>query len=285
LLFFLKLAIQNEDMRLIVLTALISFFLLSKTPAQHNHFSGARAAGMGNAFIATTDLWSVYHNQAGLTGIKELQAGMALENRFLVKELSVKSLALATPIESTGGTFGFSVSHFGFSLYSETKAGIAYAQRLSEKVSAGIQMNYFNTYIGEGNGNRGNVTAEAGVQAEITEGLTLGAHISNPFRAKLANYNNERISTIMRLGLNYIVSDKVIITAEVFKDSNFNPRIRSGIEYHVIEQFYLRAGIGTNPSLNAFGFGLNLKNLKIDFATSMHSALGYTPSFSMNYSF
>jgi hypothetical protein len=272
-------------MRIALLTAVFSAFLLSNISAQINHSVGARAAGMGNAFVANSDLWSVYHNQAGLAEIKEIQAGMTVENRFLVKELSLKSLAVAAPIKTTGGTFGFSVSHFGFSLYSETKAGLAYAQKLSEKVSAAVQMNYHNTFIGEGYGNKGNITAEAGVQAELAENLTLGAHIFNPFRARIADHFNERIPTIMRLGLNYQVSEKVIIAAEAFKDSEYKAQIRSGLEYHVVEQLYLRAGISTNPAMNSFGFGLNLKNLKIDFATSMHSALGYTPSFTMNYTF
>ena len=244
---------------------------------------GARFGAMANASTAISDLWSVHHNQAGIAGINKVQAGFYFENRFLIPEISAKGFALAIPVKKA--VWGLSVSHFGFRLYSEGTVGFTYAKKLSEKVSAGIQLDYMNIFIGEGYGNKNIFTGEAGVQVELLSGLTLGAHIYNPVRAKLATYNNERITSIFRLGLNYKLSEKVLICAETEKDTRHKPVFKAGMEYQVAEQLYLRAGISTNPAMNTFGFGLNLKQFKIDFASGIHSVLGYSPMISINYIF
>jgi hypothetical protein len=262
-----------------LLFSVCSFALI----ASENQLAGARSAGMGNASVTLSDAWSVFHNQAGLARLEKITAGAYYENRFLVPELGVKALALAMPTKS--GVFGVSLSQFGFSLYNESKVGVAYSMLLSEKVSGGIQLNYLNTFIGEGYGNRGVFTGEAGVQAEVAPGLIVGAHIFNPFRVRLAHYANERIPVIMRLGLGYKISEKVLLCAETQKNSDLKPIVRVGMEYHITEQLYLRAGVSTNPSMNTFGAGLNLKNFRFDFSSSIHSVLGYSPQISLTRAF
>lgn len=262
---------------------LLAFLIIGRAPATNNHPIGARSAAMGNASVALSDVWSLYHNQAGLAHLKKVETGFYYENRFLVPELSVKGIALAIPVKS--GVFGATATHYGFSLYSETKAGLAYAQSFGEKISAGLQLNYLNTFIGEGYGNKTMVTAEFGFMAELADGLSIGAHIYNPSRAKVSEYANERVPTIMRLGLNYKLSEKALICAETIKDTNHKPGFRAGMEYQVVEQVFLRAGISTNPAMNTFGIGFNLKHVKIDFASSINSVLGYSPQIGLNYTF
>jgi hypothetical protein len=261
----------------------ILFLLCIGSFAQNNHLLGARSAAMANASVACSDLWSVSHNQAGLVQLKNTEAGFYYENRYMVQELGVKGLAFAKPIKD--GAVGFSVTHFGFSLFSETKAGLAYAHKLGEKVSAAVQLNYKNIFIGEGYGNRGIFTAEAGVMAELIDGLTLGAHIYNPTRSSIAQYNNEKEPTIMRLGLNYKLSSKTLLCVEALKDTQNKPVMKAAMEYQVAENVFLRAGVSSNPSLNTFGIGLNLKNFKLDMASSLHSVLGFSPMISCTYSF
>jgi long-subunit fatty acid transport protein len=259
--------------------------LLFVLPArgQNNHLIGARAAAMANAAVTSSDLWSVSHNQAGLAHLKKNEAGFYYENRYSIQELSLKGLAIATPLKS--GVLGLSVTHFGFSLFSETKAGLAYSLKMGEKVSAGVQLNYKNIFIGEGFGNRGIMTAEAGFLAELTDGLTLGAHIYNPSRARIAHYNNEREPTIMRLGLVYSLSQNTLFCIEALKDTQNKPVFKAAMEYQPVENFYLRAGVSSNPSANTFGIGFYFKKIRIDMASSFHSVLGLSPMISCTYSF
>lgn len=256
------------------------FFVLS---GNENTPVGARSAAMSNASVSLSDAWSAHHNQAGLGFVRELSTGIYYENRFLLKELSVKAGTLALPVK--GGTFGLCISHFGYSLYSENKYSLSFARSFGDKFSAGIAMSCLTTKIAEGYGSRNVFAAEFGLQAKPLKGLTIGAHVFNPTRTKLADYNDERIPTIIRMGAGYDFSDKVMLAVETEKDISEKAIFKAGIEYRAVKEFYLRAGISTNPSLTSFGFGLNLKNFRIDLSANYHQTLGISPQLSLTYAF
>jgi hypothetical protein len=265
---------------------MVFILLLQAMPAlssNDNYPFGGRAAGMGNAAVTLYDFWAVSHNQAGLASVKRPAAGVYFENRYQVKELSLGAGAFVLPVSS--GVFGASFTYFGFELYNETKVGLAYARHFGERFSAGIQLNYHYTGIGEDYGNEGNLTVEMGIIYRITSHLSLGAHLFNPGQAKIGDYADERIPTIFRTGLAWTFSEKVMLVAETEKNINDPAMFRAGVEYRIIAPLYLRGGIGTHPASNSFGFGLVLGNLNIDFATSFHYVLGYSPQLSFIYHF
>ena len=146
-------------------------------------------------------------------------------------------------------------------------------------------MDYLTTKIAEGYGSKGLLAAEIGIQSKPIKGLTIGAHVFNPTRAKIAEYNNERLPTILRLGADYNFSDKIILAVETEKDISQKAIFKAGLEYKAVKEFYLRLGIATNPTLSSFGFGLNLKNFKIDFSANYHQTLGVVPQLGLTYSF
>ena len=241
-----------------------------------------RSSGIGSASVSLTDMWAVQNNQAGLGFIKITTAGISYQNQFLLKELSTKSFACAFPIKS--GTFGISISNFGYSLYSENKIGLGFGKSFGEKIAVGISMDYFRTSISE-YGNKNYFAAEIGIQAKPFKNLTLGAHLFNPTRTKFTSYNDERIPTIMRLGLDYKFSEKIFIALETEKDIEKKTTVKAGIEYELIKKVYLRAGISTHPSLSCFGIGINLKQFKLDISSTYHSTLGSSPQIGLIYEF
>lgn len=238
---------------------------------------------MANSAVNLRDAWSVYHNQAGLGFLEKIEAGFFYENRFALSELGHAGAAVALPTKS--GVFGISASSFGFTLYRESKYGLAYGRKLGEKIAVGVQVDYLSTKFGDIYGSKGTIAGEIGIQAEVSKNLQLGAHIFNVNRARFAEFDEERIPTIMRLGAQYTFSEKVLASLEVEKDIDHSPIIRGGFEYHVVEAFYLRAGASNNPSNSALGFGFFYKNFKFDFAGSFHSVLGFTPHWSLLYQF
>ena len=69
-----------------------------------------------------------------------------------------------------------------------------------------------------------------------------------------------------------------------FKDIDFPFTIKLGFEYNVVENFFLRLGVNTEPTVLSFGLGYQLKNkLRIDFASSYYQELGFTPAISFGY--
>lgn len=240
---------------------------------------GARSAGMGNASVMLSDFWSVSQNQAGLATLKNIGGGLYYENRFFVNELSLKAGGFVLPTKS--GVFGLSLSQFGYSRYNESKVGLAYAKKLWDFLSAGIQFNYINTYIAESYGNKGTAVAEIGLRAVPKENLYIGAHIFNPTRARIADYRDERIPTVMRLGIGCNFSKKVLVTAETEKDLQNIPVFRSGVEYNFMDHVFFRAGISSNPRKASFGIGFEYAGFKADLAFASHPVLGYSPHFSV----
>ncbi len=266
--------------------SVFAFFVLSFSPAQagnENNPLGARSSGMGNASVSLNDVWSAHHNQAGLGFVRDISAGAYYENRFLLKEISIKGGVAALPIK--GGTFGLCISNFGYSLYSENKYSLSFAKTFGDKLSAGIAMDYLSTKIAEGYGSKGVLAAEFGIQAKPLKGLTIGAHVFNPTRSKLSDYNDERLPTIIRFGGDYNFSDKVTLAAETEKDMAKKAIFKAGLEYKPVKELYLRVGVGTNPTLTSFGFGINLKNLKIDVSGNYHQTLGISPQLGLTYTF
>ena len=246
------------------------------------HFGG-RSAGMGHASITLSDVWSSHHNQAGLGWLKRAEAGVFAQNRFLVREMNYMGFAYAHPVNS--GALALSFTNFGYSQYGESKLGLGYGLKFSDRITGGIQINYHNTRIGNNYGSASVLSAEMGMQTKITSNLELGMHLFNPTQAKLNDFNDERIPRIMRLGMAYTFSNKVFVTLEAEKDIDFPANFKAGIEYKANNKIYLRGGIGTTPATAAFGVGVYHKGLKLDLASSYHQVLGFTPEVSLTYIF
>ncbi len=244
--------------------------------------AGGKAAGLGGAAVADIGLWQAFHNQAGLAYIEKLSAGIFNQTPFLLNELSTRGAAVALPVENSG-VFALSLSYYGYNLYNEKKAGLAYARKFGDKISAAVQLDYLGTSISEGYGSRSNFTFEAGVRAELLPNFFLGAHIFNPIRAKLADYNDERIPAVLKAGFAYQPSDKILLSIESEKNLDEKNIFKAGIDYHIVKILYLRAGIATNPVLTSFGIGLEFESFRFDMAASYHQQLGYTPNVSLTY--
>ncbi len=246
-----------------------------------NYLFGGRTAGMANAAVSLYDFWAVSHNQAGLARLENPTAGVYFENKFLLDALNFGAAAVAYPTSS--GVLAFSFTHFGFDLYGENKVSLGFARDFGERFSAGIQLNYHHARLAEDYGSTGNITFELGAIYEVLPDLHIGVHLFNPTRAKVADYANERIPTILRTGFSYAFSEKVIVVLEAEQSSEQKATFKAGIDYQIIDHFSIRGGIGTQPTSNAFGFGFQLGRLQIDLASSYHYVLGYSPQASLVY--
>ncbi len=242
---------------------------------------GARALSLGGASITLSDHWAGFHNQAGLASVQGFSAGVYLQNNFLLSELSTRGLGVALP--AGGGVFGLAIKNFGYSQYQEGSYGLAYARKLSEQLSVGVQFDYLNTRIGEGYGSKSSFTVEGGFQFQASEHVMIAGHLYNPNRAKLSEYEDERMPTLLSGGLRYDFSEKTFLTGQVIKELDQKASFRFGIEYKLIEKLVLRAGVGTEPTLSAFGLGVNLEQFQVDIAAAYHNTLGYIPQISLSY--
>lgn len=249
-----------------------------------NFATGARMGGMGFCGLTVGDIWGAQHNQANLAFVNRYSAGVYYENKFNLKETALKSFAGALPM-GRAGSFGITATQFGYTQYTESKYGLAYARKLAEHFSMGLQLNYNSIRLGDIYGRRQNFTAEFGLRARLLEPLTLGAHVYNVSRTQLNEYANEYIPTILRIGLEYRFSKAVFMLAETETSINSKTNIKTGVEYNLKEKVYLRAGVNTNPFLASFGIGYQHQLIHIDMAAAYHQVLGFSPNISLHVEF
>jgi len=243
---------------------------------------GAPAAASGYTSLTTTDLWSVFNNQAASASLRKIQAGLFFENLYLLDEMSRVAIGAFLPLGNGG--VSISIDQFGSSLYSEMKAGVAYALRMGDHFSAGVQLDYLRMSIGEGYGNYHAISFEAGILALITENLSLGVHVFNPTHQRWMR-TEAHIKALIRGGLALRVEKSLEIYGEVHKSTADQAMFCGGAEYRYREKFFLRMGITSGPARYTFGVGLQTRRILLDISSSVHSWLGYSPQLSFTYTF
>lgn len=269
--------------RLILLFFLVIFFVAAVFASGDNFLSGGRAAALSGAAITLSDVYATTNNQAGLGFMTDYSVGVYTDRRFLNAKVNNVNIAVALPFEQVG-VFGLSANYYGFSLYNETKIGLAYARKFGAKFSMGVQFDYLRLSMAE-LGNRNFFTLEMGMQYKPWKVLTIGAHIYNPIPYKVEPVFGERLPTILKFGVGYEPAQKVLIAAEYEQDIYYKPRFKAGVEYRVVKYVSLRAGTQTAPFCGTFGFGVNVVGLKLDAAAAYHPVMGFTPHLALSYSF
>ncbi len=261
-----------------------SLFLISlTTEAQFWLPAGGRSAGMGSASVSLSDFWSSHNNQAGMAFYKKPAAGFYLENHFLLREMSYEAASATVPTRY--GVFGLNLAYSGDKNYSILNSGLAYALAFGSRFAAGIQLDFLHARLAENYGSRFMPSFEAGLLAKINDQLSFGAHVFNPVQVKAEETNDGRVPAIMNAGFSYSFSDKLLLTTEVCKHSEFPVEFAAAAEYQFFQKGFVRLGLTTNPFRYTFGFGLRLDKLHTDVSSSVHEALGASPGASFYYEF
>ncbi len=256
----------------------------SQAQAQIINFpAGSRAAALANAYVMESDVWSVYHNQAGLGFYPHFAIGFHHENKFVVKEYALHALAVTLPAKP--GTFGLSYRYFGYSKYNESKIGLGFGRQFGNGLAAGIQMNLHHSYLESEYGNRNALTVEGGVQYKPADNLVVGAHFFNPTRSKMSPYDRDTIETTFSLGAGFRPFQPLFMCFETEKTLDREVSFRGGMEYEVYENLFLRAGLSTAPFQSTFGLGYIVGKVSVDVAFTHQEILGFTPHFSVQIRF
>lgn len=233
---------------------------------------GGRSSAMAYSSVALRDFWSICNNPAGISTWKDLSMGVYYENRFLMKELGYKNIALIIPLNI--GIFGISANQFGYNFYNENLIGITYSRDFGPYINIGLKLDYISMKFAEDYAKKSTATFEIGFQSNITENLTIGTYVFNPIHAKFKTLNRDKIPIIMRLGVAYNVSEDFLMTAEVERNTETSFHLRCGCEYQVIETFAVRTGVQTNPGIFCFGCGYCRKWMNINISANLHQKLG-----------
>jgi hypothetical protein len=238
--------------------------------------AGAAQAGMAYVSVMKPDFWSSFHNQASLSLYRKYSCGFNYENRFGLKELGTCTAGFITPVgrASMAGVY----SSFGYKDLRREMAGVACALPVSNKISAGIQIDYFSekTY-GEYN-NIHTLTFETGVLISASKDVMIGIHLFNPIPNSIRK--NDMVSTLAA-GVGATLSNNLFAGIETEMTTRGKIDLRMGFEYEVAKSFRIRGGFRTMSSSFSFGIGYRAGPAIVDIAFASHDKLGITSSVSL----
>jgi len=269
---------------LILLPVNLLLFMLPASYGQDVFSVGSRNESLAGATTALTGNWSVFGNLAGLASSDYVTVGGCFQNRFLVRELSSRSGFIVVPVQTS--RFAFSMSQFGQIPFRQEKFGLTYARKLGERLSFGVQFNWYKLFLSEENRSTGSYGSELGLQYRLKSSLIVGIHVVNPYQTSI-KFSSQRFTypSYVRAGAFYHFSKVFSVTSELENDFDDHFVLKTGFEYSILEKLMVRGGVSGKPYRISAGFGFDLKKLTLDLATTYNQDLGHSPSVSFQYHF
>ncbi|GIK61466.1 MAG: hypothetical protein JETCAE03_21350 [Ignavibacteriaceae bacterium] len=235
---------------------------------------GARQISMANSDVAlSNDVFSLFSNPAGLSQINWREVGIYYSPApFGLTELSNGYIAYNEPFNF--GSLSIGGMTYGFELYRESKVVLGYSYNYENILFAGISINYHNYSI-QNYGSTGVFYLNVGGLVYILDELRWGFYVDNLNKASVANLDDQ-IPMVFVTGLSYDVINDFSLNFALEKDIRFNPSVKFGVEYDIIEYLSLRAGTSNEPSRFTAGVGINYSLFSLDYAFFTHQDLGLT---------
>lgn len=213
------------------------------------------------------------------------EAVIMFENRFLLKELSTKTVHLAYTLPFV--TAGIQFSYMGYPLYHEMLTGIGFARNFENKFALGVQFNYFSAYFTGINAYRSAFFPQIGLNINITQNTNLGFSTFNPFQAKIQSIAIEkRIPSVFSLGAQHFFSHDLSWRVQLDKEISSDYRVATGFEYEM--SAFLNAKIGAyynNYLVMCIGAGFKLSGFYFDVNAEMHPIAGINLLSAIRYKF
>lgn len=241
------------------------------------HTAGARSAGLAHSIVALEGIEGLFHNQAGVGFEKQLTALLMYESKFMVKELAMMSAGLVIPARIVN--LGISYRQFGIGVFRDSKFGLALTRTFGENVSAAVQFSYFSEKIPETREPMRALTLEAGCLVKLSERITGGIHLFNPVKSSIKTPGGDLSMPFrFRLGEVWYISQQLLWSCEVEKDTSRRWQIKSGMEFKPVRRFSIRAGVTGRPFQPTAGAGFHFGHFGFDIAFSYHGHLGFAPA-------
>jgi len=231
---------------------------------------------MGYVCIMKNGFWTSFQNQASLAKNNSVSFGLNYQNRFNIKELGTRSIGITIPAGKA--SIGVVYSHFGYTDFKRQMTGLSCGMKLSEVISAGVQVDYFSEKASGEYDHSQSVTCEAGLFLTPSENITFGIHLFNPVPNSI---RKTCLPTSLRVGAGTELNKLLFAGIEVEMSSWSRLILRTGFEYEAAKKLWLRSGFSTDNNSFSFGLGYLLKTAQMDFGFQTHELLGVTSSVSL----
>ena len=259
---------KNLISKSIIIISLVSVNLYGQ------FYPGAKQISLSHSDVAlANDVFALFSNPAGLSQINWREVGIYYSPApFGLSELANGYAAYLEPFEF--GSVAIGGMSYGYELYREAKVTAGYSFNYNNIFFIGLSANYHSFSI-QDYGSTGVLYFNLGGLAYITNDLRWGFAVDNLNRASLADADDQ-IPMIFNTGFSYNVINSLSFNLALEKDIRYNPSIKVGIDYDIIEYLSLRLGTANEPAKFSFGIGINYSMFNLDYALFTHPDLGLT---------
>jgi hypothetical protein len=232
------------------------------------------SVSIANTSVADTRNWNAFSNPAMLGYLENPEIGMQYENRYLISELSSKTIQASFSNKLLNS--GLSFSHFGYSLYHEMVVGLGFARNFSDKFAMGLQFNYYTAYFNASNSYHGAFLPQLGLSVKLNSCFSVGFQSFNPFQTNIrTELGAKRLPSIFSLGTEYFFSNDLIWRSQIDKELSSNYRFATGFEYQMLQLVNIKLGAYASDYLvPCIGLGFGLGQLRFDLNCELHPLLG-----------
>ena len=267
-----------------IVSLLVIYLFVSAVSAQISTITPS-ASSIAQTSVADQNNWSAFTNPAILGYLEQAEFSFQFENRYLLNELSTKSVVVGFPSKLL--CTGISFSYFGYSQYHEIIGGIGFARNFSNKFALGVQANYFTTYFSASNSYRGTFFPQVGLSVQFSPSFNIGFNASNPFQSTIkTEYVTRRLPSVFSFGAAYSFSPELIWRMQIDKEVSSNYRFAMGFDYQMLEKLIVKLGAyGSDYLVPCLGTGVKIGSFLIDLNCELHPLLGLNTFAAIHYRF
>jgi hypothetical protein len=237
---------------------------------------GSRSTALGSTYVTLNDFWSSLNNPANIAyQTNQYATGIYYENSYLIKELNLSSIGFSYASKHLNA--GFFLSRYGITSYNQGNAALIVGKSIWKNISVGGKICYNYIQVADGYGSVAAFTGEFGINAQISNSITLGAHVKNPTHEKIGKDVKETLPSSLVFGISYLSPFGVTLFSDIDKPLEQKFAFHSGFEWSIYKGLCARAGFRSSPNLLSFGFGYTTNFLTFDISVSKHQTLGYSP--------
>jgi Type IX secretion system protein PorV len=257
---------------------------------------GARAAGMGGAYVAMADdATAVFWNAAGIARVEEGKSQISLNHATWPAELSYDQVGYVFHMKKIPGAFSVHARALSMKPMEETtafqpfgtgrtfdagmmSAGLTYARSFTDKFSAGVTMNMVHTGLADLS--QQTFSVDIGTLYDVgAAGMKIGMAIQNIGSQEKFIEREARIPSIFRVGTTATLlkgADQSLVGSFEFSHPPDNSeRVNIGAEYSFRRYLFLRGGYAFNYDAEGLAGGIGF-HVPVSVAGMMDVDYAYT---------
>lgn len=265
---------------------------------------GARAIGMGEAYVAQADdVSSLYWNPAGLALMQERQASFSYDQMY--QDLKYQNASIGIPLEN--GAIGGSLSYLGYgniqgydqnglpigNQTAYSAAGTVGAAWLGNQWSAGVNVKGIQENLAseKADGAAFDIGGNAIYPKPILGGtLRFGAVVQNLGSGMKFEQQSDPLPMDWKVGIAAVqmMDKKLNVSVDYTSPKDDDAYVSGGFEYWLVPFIALRAGYVNSKNEGSgirTGIGLRIKGVSFDYAYSGQGELGISNRYELSFRF